>query len=153
DIDERYRFAASIAAAYFSQGYYGLSLALDVGDFQSTWGIGHAPFVAALYTSLTGDDELYTHSYTYRLRDVGWSDEHQWSTMFPWLANDISFVGVPILMLLIGFAFGASWRDAVFANDDRAAVVFAIFFILLGYLPAKLQSAVGPAHLLAPPFW
>ena len=153
DIDERYRFAASIAAAYFSQGYYGLSLALDVGDFQSTWGIGHAPFVAALYTSLTGDDELYTRSYTYRLRDVGWSDEHQWSTMFPWLANDISFVGVPILMLLIGLAFGASWRDAVFANDDRAAIVFAIFCIMLGYLPANSQVTLVPDHYFALLVW
>jgi hypothetical protein len=153
DIDERYRFAASIAAAYFSQGYYGLSLALDIGDFQSTWGIGHAPFVAALYTSLTGDGELYTHSYTYRLRDVGWSDENQWSTMFPWLANDISFFGVPVLMLLIGAAFGASWRDAVFASDDRAAVVFAIFCIMLVYLPANSQVTLVPDHYFALLVW
>jgi hypothetical protein len=152
-LDERYRFAASMAAAYFSQGYYGLSLALDLGDFQSTWGIGHAPFVAALYTRITGDDELYTHSYTYRLRDVGWSDEHQWSTMFPWLANDISFAGVPILMLLIGLAFGASWRDAVFASDDRAAIVFAIFCIMLGYLPANSQVTLVPDHYFALLVW
>ena len=34
------------------------------------------------------------------LLTAGWSDEHQWSTMFPWLANDISFPAVPLLMLL-----------------------------------------------------
>jgi hypothetical protein len=152
-VDERYRYAASMAAAYFSQGYYGLSLALDLGDFQSTWGIGHAPFVAALYTRITGDDELYTHSYTYRLRNVGWSDQEQWSTMFPWLANDISFAGVPILMLLIGLAFGASWRDAVFASDDRAAIVFAIFCIMLAYLPANSQVTLVPDHYFALLVW
>jgi hypothetical protein len=153
DIDDRDRFNASMAAAYFSQGYYGLSLALDLGAFRTTWGIGHAPFIATLYTNITGDAELYTRSYTYRLRDLGWSDENQWSTMFPWIANDISFFGVPLLMLLIGAAFGASWRDAVFANDDRAAVVFAIFGIMLGYLPANSQVTLVPDHYFALLVW
>jgi hypothetical protein len=152
-LERRSRFNTSMAAAYFGQGYYGLSLALDLEGFRSTRGIGHAPFLAALYASITGDDELYTHSYTYRLRDLGWSDQHQWSTMFPWLANDISFTGVLILMLLIGTAFGASWRDAVFANDDRAAIVFAIFCIMLFYLPANSQVTLVPDHYFALVVW
>jgi hypothetical protein len=153
DMSERHRFAASMAVAYFSQGYYGLSLALDLGEFKSTWGIGHAPFVAALYKAITGDEELYARSYTYRLRDIGWSDEHQWSTMFPWLANDMSFFGVLILMLLLGIGFGASWRDAVFAGDDRAAVVFAVFSIMFGYLPANSQVTLVPDHYFALLVW
>jgi hypothetical protein len=153
DLDDRYRFAVSMAAAYFGQGYYGLSLALGLDDFQWTRGIGHAPFLATLYTSITGDNELYTHSYTYRLRDLGWSDENQWSTMLPWFANDISFAGVPILMLLIGVAFGASWRDAVFAKNDRAAIVFAFFCIMLSYLPANSQVTLVPDHYFAMLVW
>jgi hypothetical protein len=73
--------------------------------------------------------------------------------MFPWLANDISFTGVLILMLLIGNAFGASWRDAVFANDDRAAIVFAIFCIMLVYLPANSQVTLVPDHYFALVVW
>jgi hypothetical protein len=87
------------------------------------------------------------------MRDLGWSDQEQWSTMFPWLANDISFAGVPMLMLLIGLGFGASWRDAVFANDDRAAIVFAIFCIMLGYLPANSQITLVPDHYFALLVW
>jgi hypothetical protein len=152
-LDDSHRFAASMAAAYFSQGYYGLSLALDLPDFHSTLGLGNAPFAMAAYTSLTGDEVLYQGSYTYRMREAGWSDEHQWSTMFPWLANDVSFPGVLLLMLLIGAGFGASWRDAVFGRNDRAAVVFVVFAIMMGYLPANSQITLAPDHVFALLIW
>lgn len=152
-LDDEQRFTASIAAAYFTQGYYGLSLALGLDDFRSTWGLGNAPFAMAAYASFTGDTELYERSYTYRLRELGWSDEHRWSTMFPWIANDISFPMVPIFMLLIGGLFGGSWRDAVFARNDCAVVVFTILFIMMGYLPANSQITIVPDHLFALMVW
>jgi hypothetical protein len=151
-LDERQRFTASMAAAYFTQGYYGLALALDLGDFRSTWGLGNAPFAMAAYVSLTGDDELYERSYTYRLREA-WSDEHRFSTMFPWIANDISFPMIPALMLLIGGIFGASWRDAVFGRNDCAAVVFMFFLLMMAYLPANNQITLVPDHLFALLAW
>lgn len=152
-LDDRQRWLASVAAAYFTEGYFGLALALTLDDFRSTWGLGNAPFAMAVYTSLTGDEELHKRSYTYRLRELGWSDEHLWSTMFPWIANDISFPMVPVLMLLIGAMFGASWRDAVFGANDCAAVVFAIFLIMMGYLPANNQIMLAPDHLFALMAW
>jgi hypothetical protein len=152
-LNEDQRFTASIAAAYFTQGYYGLSLALDLDDFRSTWGLGHAPFAMAAYANLTGDEELYENSYTFRLRAIGWSDQHQWSTMFPWIANDISFPLVPIFMLLIGTLFGASWRDAVLARNDRAAVVFVILILMMGYMPANSQITLVPDHYFALIVW
>jgi hypothetical protein len=153
DLDDRYRMAVMMAAAYLGQGYYGLSLALQMSDFHPTWGIGHAPFLTALYANITGNEEFYKRSYTYRLREIGWSDESQWSTMFPWVANDISFFGAAFLMLLIGTTFGAAWRDAVFAQDDRAAIVFALLCIMLVYLPANSQVTLVPDHYFALLTW
>jgi len=152
-LDEQHRFTASIAAAYFSQGYFGLSLALGMDDFRSTWGLGNAPFAMAAYVNWTGDEELYKRSYTYRLREIGWSDQHQWSTMFPWIANDISFSMVPMFMLLVGGLFGASWRDAVFGQNDCAVVVFAILLIMMGYVPANSQITLVPDHVFALMAW
>jgi hypothetical protein len=152
-LDEQQSFAAAMAMAYFTQGYYGLSLALTLDDFRSTWGLGNAPFAMAAYTRWTGDEELYQRSYTYRLREIGWSDEHHWSTMFPWIANDISFPMVPVFMLLIGGLFGASWRDAVFGQNDCAVVVFAILVLMMGYLPANNQITLVPDHLFALTVW
>jgi hypothetical protein len=152
-LDDGQRFTASIAVAYFTQGYYGLSLALALDDFRSTWGLGNAPFAMAAYARLTGDEELYENSYTFRLRAIGWSDQHQWSTMFPWIANDISFPMVPVFMLLIGALFGASWRDAVFAHNDRAAIVFVLLILMMGYLPANSQVTLVPDHYFALIVW
>jgi hypothetical protein len=152
-LDDQQRFVASMAAAYLSQGYYGLSLSLGLDDFSTTWGLGNAPFAMAVYISLTGDEELYRKSYTFRLREIGWSDEHQWSTMFPWIANDISFPMVPVFMLLIGAIFGASWRDAVFARNDCGAVVFVILLLMMGYVPANSQITLVPDDLFALITW
>jgi hypothetical protein len=152
-LDDSQRFTASMAAAYFTQGYYGLALTLAMDDFRSTWGLGNAPFAMAAYTGWTGDEELYKRSYTYRLRELGWNDQHRFSTMFPWIANDISFPMVPVLMLLIGGMFGASWRDAVFGRNDCAVVVFAIFLIMMGYIPANSQITLVPDHLFALLAW
>jgi hypothetical protein len=152
-LGDQQRFTASMAAAYLSQGYYGLSLSLGLDDFSSTWGLGNAPFAMATYTSLTGDEELYKRSYTFRLREIGWSDEHQWSTMFPWIANDISFPMVPVFMLLIGTIFGASWRDAVFARNDCGTVVFVILLLMMGYIPANSQITLAPDDLFALITW
>jgi hypothetical protein len=152
-LDERLGFTAAMAMAYFTQGYYGLALALSLDDFRSTWGLGNAPFAMAAYTRWTGDEDFYKRSYTYRLREIGWSDEHRWSTMFPWIANDISFPMVPILMLLIGGLFGGSWRDAVFARNDCGVVVFAILMLMMAYLPANSQITMVPDHLFALIVW
>jgi len=152
-LDDRERFTASMAAAYFAQGYYGLALALSLDDFRSTWGLGNAPFAMAAYASWTGDEELYKRSYTYRLRELGWNADHHFNTMFPWIANDISFPLVPVLMLLIGGMFGASWRDAVFGRNDCAVIVFAIFLIMMGYLPANSQITLAPDHVFSLAAW
>ena len=152
-LDERQGFTAAMAMAYFTQGYYGLALALTLDDFRSTWGLGNAPFAMTAYTRWTGDEELYKRSYTYRLREIGWSDEHHWSTMFPWIANDISFPMVPVFMLLIGGLLGGSWRDAVFARNDCAVVVFALLMLMMGYLPANSQVTLVPDHLFALIVW
>jgi hypothetical protein len=152
-LNERDRFTAAMAAGYFTQGYYGLALALTMDDFRSTWGLGNAPFAMAAYTNWTGDEELYKRSYTYRLRELNWSDQQRFSTMFPWIANDISFPMVPVLMLLIGAMFGASWRDAVFGRNDCAVVVFTILLIMMGYLPANSQITLVPDHLFALLTW
>jgi hypothetical protein len=131
-------FAIGITAGYMSAGYYGLNLAMGL-DFQSTYGTGFSPLVVRFYESLTGDSSLYLNSYTYRMRALGWSDEYTWSTLMVWFANDVGFFGALIVLFLLSMLFGAAWRDAVLAKDDRAAIVFVLLFIMFIYLPANNQ--------------
>jgi hypothetical protein len=149
---ERGQFALVMAAAYASNGYYGLSLALGL-DFHSTFGLGHAPFAMKAYSNFAGSDELYERSYTFRLRDLGWDDLGLWSTMFPWIANDISFAMVPVLMVLIGWMFGAAWKDSVLAQNDRAAVIFTFLMIMMAYIPANSQLTLVADNYFAFVIW
>ncbi len=58
-----------------------------------------------------------------------WSDNTEWSTIFPWLANDVGFTGSLIVVFFLGILFGKSWRDAATGNDF-AAIVFCLLFQL-----------------------
>jgi hypothetical protein len=131
-------FAIGITASYMSQGYYGLSTAMSM-DFQSTWLTGFSPMIARIYESISGDPEMYMNSYTYRLRTLGWSDEFAWSTLMIWFANDVGFIGALVVLFMFSCLFGAAWRDAVLARDDRAAIVFVMLFLMFIYLPANNQ--------------
>jgi hypothetical protein len=137
-LDDRAKFALSMSALYFGQGYYGLSLAL-AKDFQTTWGLGHSLALMSYYSAFKGNEDLYERSYTFRLRDDGWSDLGQWSTMFPWIANDVGFPGVPFVVGLLGWIWGKSWKDAVFGKNEPAAIVFVFMMLMVFYMPANNQ--------------
>lgn len=129
-------FGAAAVAGYFSQGYYGLSLAAEK-PFIPTWGIGHSPIVGALYVQLGGDENFVNRTYTYRARWDGWSDETQWSTLMAWLANDVSLWGVPFLIWGLGWLLGRTWIDATRGRDLRAAIFFSLLMMVVFYMPAN----------------
>ena len=145
-------FALGITSSYMSAGYHGLSLAMDL-DFNSTFGTGFSPMIARFYEVISGDSSMYLHSYTYRLRALGWSDEYVWSTLMIWFANDVGFYGALIVLFLLSMLFGASWRDAVLARDDRAAIVFVLLFLMIVYLPANNQIGQSIDLSVAFLFW
>jgi hypothetical protein len=139
-VDVPKKYALLMLTSYLTQGYYGLSLAITE-DFHSTLGVGHSPVIARTYARLAHDNSIYQRGYTFGLRDLGWSDESQWSTIFPWLANDVGFPGAIAVICLFAFLWGRSWLDAVGRHDDRAAVVFCLLFQLFVYVPANNQLA------------
>jgi hypothetical protein len=131
-------FASAMITGYLAQGYYGLSLAMTL-PFEPTWGVGHSSAIESVYRNITNDPFLYQQSYTFRLRALGWSDEYQWSSLMVWLANDVSFYGVPVLIGLLGLGWGATWVDATKGQDDRAAIFFCVIMSMIFYLPANNQ--------------
>jgi hypothetical protein len=132
------RFATSMTAAYITNGYYGLSLALEK-PFLSSWGLGHSSAISRVYGVLGGDETIGTRTYNYRNVDDGWPEEYFWSTMLTSIANDVSFPGAVLLMGLFAWVWGRSWMDAVLARNDSAAIVFCLATFSLLYFPANLQ--------------
>lgn len=132
------RFATSMSVAYITNGYYGLSLALEK-PFLSSWGFGHSPALIRIYDILRGDEGVTTRTFNYRNIDDGWPQEYYWSTMLTSIANDVSFPGAVLLMGLFGWIWGRSWMDAVLAKNDSAAIVFCLATFSILYFPANLQ--------------
>lgn len=137
---------------YLTQGYNGMSLAMEL-DYKTTFGLGHSPIITRIYERLTGDSDLYTRTYNYRLRTKDWSDLYAWSSLYTWLANDVSFFGVPLAIFFIGIILGLSWRQTLLYNNDVAYMVFALCLLSLIYSPANNQLGTSLEMFSTWGFW
>lgn len=133
-------FGYAMVAAYLTNGYYGLSLALQQ-PFDSTLGIGHSAAFLGLYERFSGSTDLFDSSFIAKISVVGWDHRYYWSTIFTWLANDVGFVGSLLVVALMARWFRQSWVDAVRSSNDLAAIVCVFLCIAFVYLPANFQLA------------
>jgi len=92
---------------------------------------------SALFVMMGGDENFANHSFTFRARADGWSDETQWSSLITWLANDVTLWGSLVLLFGIGWIWGKSWIDASSAGDIRGAILFCVLSLMVFYLPAN----------------
>lgn len=144
-------FAAEMLSAYMAQGYYGLSLALKE-DFTSTLGLGHSSFLMANFSKVF-DESLYKDSYLYKVDQAGWNDKSQWSTMFTWIASDVSFPMVPLVIAVLGFLWGMAWKSAVLWRSEAGALVFLLLSLSILYMPANNQLTQTLDSYFAFLFW
>lgn len=137
-LDDSVKGVASIAINYLTQGQYGLSLALNE-DFESLSGIGHSSVFMAQYARWSGDTSFLERSYTYKIDANGWPRTSAWSSAYTWLANDIGFFGIIVLMLVWGALLALAWSDFVYAGNPLAFLVVVLFTLTLFYMPMNLQ--------------
>lgn len=133
-------FGYAMISAYLTNGYYGLSLALEL-PFESAYGLGHSSALLSLYERISESTALFDRTYTARILESGWDHRYYWSSLYTWLANDVHFVGALIIVGLLARWFRQAWLDAVYARNDLAAVVFVLLCIAFLYLPANNQLA------------
>ncbi|MDD3029615.1 MAG: hypothetical protein PHS57_04975, partial [Alphaproteobacteria bacterium] len=155
DIDDVRKIVTSspfgMATAYLAQGYYGLSLTLN-HTFEPMYGLGHSP-VLMMYVAPRVSADFPNRSYLYKGAQEGWSDKSHWSTIVAWLANDISFYGVPFFFLIFGFFWARAWRETVEANSLLSLPFFCLGGILLLYFPANNQLAGTLGSYATTIFW
>jgi len=136
---ERIGLGLALFISYVSQGYYGLSLCLQL-PFEWTYGVGNSFALTSYAEQYFGIVGVYEMSYPARMEAVfGWPAKMYWHTFFPWAASDISFPGVVVLMFFIGRIYGKSFLEAVVYKSPLAATVFYFLTTLLLYLPANNQ--------------
>lgn len=121
--------------SYLTQGYYALYLSLDK-PFVPTFGAGNSMFVNRQVVRLTGIDELATRSYPDRiLIEDGWDSYHNYTTIYPWLASDVSFLGTIAVMFILGHFLALAWLDTLRGSNPFAVAMFATFVVMIFAFP------------------
>lgn len=126
----------TMASTYLTQGYYGMSLALDK-PFDSTYGIGNSTFLLESFDKYLGLD-FKPRTFQHKVSDQ-WSADGQWHSMYSQWANDLSFWGVVLGMLALGFLSATIWISAVEFNDFVARCLIPLFVVLFLFIPANNQ--------------
>ena len=126
-------------SSYFTQGYYGMSLALTE-PWTPMFGFGNSMFVVNFVSDHFFDIDQYTYQMKVE-RDYGWDSDIQWASMYSWLANDVSFYGVILVMFLIGFLLALIYKDAITTNNCFAKVGIFYFILMLLFIPCNNQLA------------
>lgn len=131
--------------SYVTHGYKGLDLAMQE-PFKPTWGLGFSEFgrhnVLRLIGQADREEDVVDRTYAGQI-DAAWPVGQLWGTFFIHPASDIGFPGTAVLIGLIGFLFGLSWRDTLVRRDPLACGVFFHLCILVMYIPANNQLFQG----------
>ena len=123
-------------SSYLCQGYYGMSLSLRL-PWKPGYGVGHSMAIM----NLLGDAVKVPHENTYQFRatEFGWQEGVQWHTMYSWFANDVSYIGVILIMFIIGIVFAMAYRDAVQTNNPYAKLVTYYMMLMAFFIPCNNQ--------------
>lgn len=124
---------------YATQGYRGLGYSLEL-PFEWTYGIGSMRSLSSYLPQYFGSADPFYRTYPARVEaEFGWSSTEQWSTVYPWLASDISFPGVLILTALVGFVLARAARAVRRRGDALSLVGLSMMSIYFVFAPANNQ--------------
>src|SRR5439155_11424922 len=113
------RTAVVGATSYLTQGYYALYLSLNE-PFVPMFGVGNSIFLTQQAVRVTGNQDIARMSYPSRIESDGWDALGRWSSIYPWIASDVSFPGTIVVVFLIGRLFALAWFDALSARNPFA---------------------------------
>lgn len=121
---------------YLVQGYYGFSLILNM-DFDWTFGFGGSAFLQRQLLLISGFD---VSALTFQARiSQFWDKDAQWHSFYGQLANDFGFVGLSILMFLLGYLLSRAWLAAIYRNSFYGAALMPILALMFIFFPANNQ--------------
>lgn len=136
---EKIGYAITVVTHYVSGGYYGLTKSLVV-PFQWTYGLGNSFALSSYATQYFGIDYMILHSIPFRAEVItGYPAFMYWSTIFPWLASDLSFPGCIAFMFVIARLYGLVWRETIYNKNLISALLFTRLNIMWLFLPANNQ--------------
>jgi hypothetical protein len=121
---------------YLTSGYYGFSLCLRL-PWIPTFGLGSSLQLVDIISEHFFD--VRTRTYQYRAMQFGWDDRIQWHSMYSWIANDFSFIGVIFILFIFGFVFALAYKDSLTKKNPFAKVIVYYFIFAAIFIPCNNQ--------------
>ena len=133
---------AGILSGYLSQGYYGLSLCMQL-PFKWTYGIGSSYALTKLLEKI-GIEGIFERTYLSRMsRNFSRNGLSAWNTIFPWLASDFTWIGAALFFIFVGYFMAKAWKEIILNDNIISYIVFCITMILILFIPANNQVFHG----------
>ena len=133
---------------YLSLPYHALSLSFDV-PFDSTFGVGYSWF---LLDNMPFSKELWERTYMMKMEGMfNYSHWASWHTAYLWFANDVSHIGVPIVLFILCKVFGTAWRRFITSGCIVSLLQFLLFVKFVLFISENNQVFQASDHLFA--FW
>ncbi|ELC8453848.1 hypothetical protein H8J87_12570 [Clostridium perfringens] len=142
-IPENLKYGFAQMSSYLTQGYYGMALALEL-DFEPMYGVGSSRFITENFVQLFNKPEIRDMTYPARTKIYGWDPDIVWSSAYPWIASDISFYGIPILLIIFGALISMTWKESIYNNNFISCIYYTQLIIIALYLPANNQMFQNP---------
>ncbi len=129
-----------LASSYATHGYEGLCGCLEL-PFVWTRGLGSSVAINSYWEQYVQDGGgMLQDNYLFRNElETGYPALMTWSTVYPWLASDLSFPGVAILMLLIGALTAKLWIDCLETLNPFAILLFSELLLFFAFAPCNNQ--------------
>ncbi|MBQ9408918.1 MAG: hypothetical protein IJU28_05960 [Clostridia bacterium] len=134
-------------SVYLCEGYYGFSLTTKL-PWVPTFGTGFSSFIRNNIAELFGVD-LFQYTYQVRIEEIAqWGSLRNFHTAYTFWANDLSHIGVPIAMFLMGMVLGKYYKKCVYTCNKLSIVMMPIMITMMFYLPANNKIFVQPSTFL-----
>jgi hypothetical protein len=132
------QFGLMQLTSYLAQGYYGLALTLQE-PLTWTYGFGNSWMGLGLWEIITKEDLMPSTYLGLVEKRHGIDPNVAWHSIYPWLASDFTFVGVPFVIFAIGYFFSISWLDTIYKRTIYSNMVFCLFAQMIFYFYANNQ--------------
>lgn len=134
---------------YFSHGYTGLAYALKL-PFKWTYGVGNSRALTSMIETHISSSIITDNTYVQRLETVyGWRNGGIWPSAFSWIASDITFWLIPVLLFALGYLLCKCMFEVAFENSLQALVMGCYLGIFFVYLPCNNQIVQSHTSLFS----
>ncbi len=131
-----YSYSFVWICSYLVQGYYGFSVALSE-SWIWTYGFGSSHFLQSQLFIVFGVD-VSTLTFQSRISAI-WDEKAMWHSFYAQIANDVSFVGVSIIMFIFGFLLSRVWCSIIYQKSFYGSALMPILVLFFIFLPANNQ--------------